>query len=159
MNPSETLSFTLAIRDDLHRRHPYLSPAQEEAVINHLRKFADVATQQENGDFNFLGESLSDAIDGVIGAGRGQAASPVAAVLPLSDEERAAKLGGYTLAEFKALPGDVRYRLSGEASGDPGLFWSGGAKPRAHGLTAEQVAKLTPEEKISLGNEAARGES
>jgi hypothetical protein len=159
MNPSETLRFKLAIRDDLHRRHPHLSPAQEEALIAHLIKLKDVVTPKEDGSFTFLGGSLETAIDDVIGAGRGQAASPVAAVVPPTEEEAAAKLGGYELTEFRKLPGDQKIALIMEAKGDPGRFWPSDVRSKPHGLTAVEISRLTPEEKIALGNENARGQS
>jgi len=162
MNPSEELRYTLSIRDDLHRRYPDFTPPQIEAVVDHFKKLKDVATPKEDGSFTFLGESVPTAIDGVVGLGRGVAA-PVnltgAVVLP-TEEEAAAKLGGYTLQEFRALPGDKKFDLASEARGDPGLFWNADAKPRAYGgLSASEVSRLSPEEKIALGNESARGQS
>lgn len=177
LNKEETLQLRLATRDAIISQGLRVSPSAMPALDAYLATKGDVVSFGEDGAIRLLGEELPAALTRLatqpgtniyFDNGDDGAAAPVAGDPPpksggggdAADAEKARQTFGYSQAEWGKLSNIKKWELTEAARGASKVAgnksWRKNVAKVA--LKPEELAKFTPEQKIALGNEAARPE-
>lgn len=176
MNCSEIADLKLSIFAGLYQKNIWLPAKKLNDLSEFFIKRGDVLSFGEGG-VTYLGDDLSTAIDalraspegrdifgddGLEGAGtaRGQPKDDNGGdAAPLTPLQRAAHEANMTDAEFAAKSPGFRMQAFDRVQGPVKAAWQNNPKAQNYGgLSPEQVAQLSPEEKIQLGNAAREWE-